>query len=143
MSDRTSDVPVQDVAGVAVAVPRGEIDMSNAQAILDVLVAAVPNTSRGVVVDLSRVTYLDSAGISVLFQLANRLRRRGLGLGLALPPASPLRRVLQVAGVDAVAAVHPSPEVAVESLRSTPPGPPAPVGPSEGAGPVDAPDGRG
>jgi anti-anti-sigma factor len=130
VSEGPGGVATRDVAGVAVASPRGEIDMSNAHAILDALAGMVPNTSRGAVVDLTGVTYLDSAGISVLFQLSNRLARRGLDLGLVVPSGSPLRRVLEVAGVGAVATLYPTLEGTIEALSAGPGG----SGPSDPAG---------
>ncbi len=46
----------------------------------------------GAEVDLSRVTYLDSAGINALFRAA-----RERELSLRLPPDSTIRRVVEIA----------------------------------------------
>jgi anti-anti-sigma factor len=85
---------------VIVGVLTGEIDLSNATELEGVMTDAVPNTVRGVVLDLSGLTYMDSAGVRLLLSLAGRLRWRGQDLVLVAPPDSRCRRVLSMAGVD-------------------------------------------
>ncbi|MEU6389069.1 STAS domain-containing protein [Streptomyces sp. NPDC046939] len=55
--------------GAAVLTAVGEIDMSNAAE----LAAALEGTSGALVLDLTGVEYLDSAGLSVLFPHAERI----------------------------------------------------------------------
>lgn len=57
--------------GTAVLTAVGEIDMSNTAA----FAAALDDVPGRVVVDLSGVEYLDSAGLSVLFAHADRIER--------------------------------------------------------------------
>ena len=78
----------------------GEIDLSNATQLEHAIVDAVPNTARGMVLDLSELTYVDSSGIRLLLSLAGRLRWRGQDLALAAPDGSRCRRVLSMAGFD-------------------------------------------
>ncbi|AYG78066.1 hypothetical protein DWB77_00173 [Streptomyces hundungensis] len=56
--------------GTALLTAVGEIDMSNAGE----LAAALTGTAAPLVLDLSGVEYLDSAGLSVLFPHAERLQ---------------------------------------------------------------------
>jgi anti-anti-sigma factor len=79
----------------------GEIDLSNVDALASSLRATVPNTAAGLVLDLTRVTYLDSTGIRLLFELARELADRQQDVQVVSPHASPLRRVLLLAGVPA------------------------------------------
>jgi anti-anti-sigma factor len=79
----------------------GEIDLSNVDALAGSLRATVPNTAAGLVLDLTRVTYLDSTGIRLLFELARELADRQQDVRVVSPHASPLRRVLLLAGVSA------------------------------------------
>ncbi|MEU4792513.1 STAS domain-containing protein [Micromonospora tulbaghiae] len=65
----TSDSP--DGARVLAAV--GEIDMSNASAFADALAEAVRPDGGPLVVDLTKVEYLDSAGLAALFPHAGRI----------------------------------------------------------------------
>ncbi|MEU7693350.1 STAS domain-containing protein [Microbispora hainanensis] len=55
--------------GVALLTAAGEIDMSNT----DALAAALESTPGPVVIDLTSVEYLDSAGLSVLFAHADHI----------------------------------------------------------------------
>jgi anti-anti-sigma factor len=77
----------------------GEIDISNAAELGASLEAAVPNTALGLVLDLSETTYLDSAGVHLLFGLGSRLARRRQQLRLVVPEASPIKKVLKLTGV--------------------------------------------
>jgi anti-anti-sigma factor len=86
----------------------GEIDMANAGYVHDELLRSVPNGAIRLVIDLSQTTYLDSAAIALLFDLAKRLGRRRQALCLVLPAGSPLERVLTLTEVGSVAPIHQS-----------------------------------
>jgi anti-anti-sigma factor len=74
-----------DRGGVApVARIAGEIDASNASGLTEQLKDAVPNTSMGLVLDLSETTYIDSSGVHLLFDLSDALRRRQQTLQLVV-----------------------------------------------------------
>jgi anti-anti-sigma factor len=81
---------------IVVARVIGEIDLASAEAVGGELAGAVPNLALGLIVDLSGTSYLDSSGVSLVFELAERLRRRQQQLRLVVPPAAPLRRVLRI-----------------------------------------------
>jgi anti-anti-sigma factor len=98
MSDLASIV-IDRHDDVVIGLLSGEIDRSNATQLEGVISDAVPNTVRGVVLDLSALTYIDSAGVRSLISLAGRLRWRGQELVIAAPPESRSRRVLSLAGV--------------------------------------------
>ena len=63
-----------------------------------------------VIVDLSELTFLASAGLRVLFGLANRCAR----LAVVAPAGAPFRRALDVAELSTVAFVAGSPHEALE-----------------------------
>ena len=67
----------------------------------------MPSDATGFSLDLSDTRYLDSAGIAMLLVLDERLRRRRQKLHVIVPPQSPVRRLLQLAGVDRTLAIHP------------------------------------
>lgn len=89
--------------GVIVATLRGEVDGSNASEIRRAVADAVPAAGRRLVLDLSATTYVDSAGVDLIFQLARRLAARRQRLGLVVPPGSGPRRVLELCDVGSVA----------------------------------------
>lgn len=59
----------------------------------------------GLVINLTGVTFLDSSAIGLLFDVAERLRRRRQGYAIVAPSGQPIRSVLQLAGLDAVASL--------------------------------------
>jgi anti-anti-sigma factor len=80
----------------------GEVDLSNAKAVREQLLASVPNTAAALVLDLSATEYLDSSGVRLIFELAERLRSRGQKLEIVVPGDSFVRRVLVLTEVQSV-----------------------------------------
>lgn len=80
----------------------GEIDLSNAHEVSSEIGVAMGQEARRLVVDLSDITYLDSAGVALLLRLAERLRSRRRKLHLVAPRGSPVRRVLDFTGLPRV-----------------------------------------
>jgi anti-sigma B factor antagonist len=79
---------------------RGDVDLSNAAELRDELRASTPNDAIGLILDLSEVDYLDSAGIHLVHRLREDLRARGQTLRLVIPPDSPVNDALRLAGLD-------------------------------------------
>lgn len=79
--------------GTALLTAIGEIDMSNTE----VLTAALDSTPGPLVLDLSGVEYLDSAGLSVLFPHADRIEL------IANPLLKP---VLTISGLAELTTIH-------------------------------------
>ena len=103
---------------VIVARLTGEIDLSNASEVGETLSAAVPNTALGLVIDLTATSYLDSSGVHLLFDLAERLQRRQQRLRVVVPEGGPIRRVLRIVELDATVPVLASLDEAVEQIRA-------------------------
>jgi anti-sigma B factor antagonist len=95
-----ADVEFSGRGQVLVASLSGEIDLSNAASIGRALTDATPNQVLALIVDLSGVDYLDSAGIQLIYQLRESLRARGQALRLVIPPRSPANDALRLAGVE-------------------------------------------
>jgi anti-anti-sigma factor len=87
----------------------GEIDMSNAVAVEDEIDAAISNQVTAVHIDLSDVTYLDSAGLRILFGLASRLPTLQIELELVAPTGSPAHRVMEISGLGNLVTITPAP----------------------------------
>jgi anti-anti-sigma factor len=73
----------------------GEIDIAIVPE-LSQRFATLPNTVGRLVVDLSEVTFLDSAAIQLLHELHDRLRIRAAELTVVSPPDTMPRRVLEL-----------------------------------------------
>lgn len=85
----------------------GEIDSSNAEALEQAMLERL-DPARSIVVDLGAVSYLDSAGVGMLFTIAGRMRARDERLRIVLPREAPIRRVLYLCALDSVADIdHP------------------------------------
>src|SRR5882724_4028266 len=64
---KLADLEVSKDGDVVLARIVGEVDMSNADELRAALVAAIPAEAPGIVLDLSGVDYLDSAGIRMIY----------------------------------------------------------------------------
>ncbi|CAL9342452.1 hypothetical protein SUDANB6_00298 [Streptomyces sp. enrichment culture] len=93
MSTPMSLTPSRRSDGSTLLTVVGEIDMSNT----DALAAAIETTDGPVVIDLTAVEYLDSAGLSVLFHHSDRIEL------IASPLLAP---VLSVSGLTDLVTVH-------------------------------------
>jgi anti-anti-sigma factor len=85
--------------GVVTAAVQGEIDASNCGWIGDRLRGMVSNHSVALEVDLRRVSYIDSAGIALLFRLADELRTRRQALRVTAQDGSGVSRMLALTGL--------------------------------------------
>jgi stage II sporulation protein AA (anti-sigma F factor antagonist) len=77
----------------------GEIDLANAPAVEDEIRGAVSHQPTAVSVDLTDLTYLDSAGVRILFALASRLQTLRIVLELIAPLGSFTCRLIELSGL--------------------------------------------
>ena len=92
---------------VAVARVEGELDASNVAWAGTRLRRLLTNHSHALVVDLGATTYLDSAGIAMLFQLAGDMQLHQQQLRLVVA-GSPVERMLALTGLGQAVAIHPT-----------------------------------
>ena len=112
-----AELHAQRLDGQVVLSVHGEIDLENAGRARERIVRAVPSGAQGIVLDLTNVSHLDSAGVRLLFDLARRLRERRQELAVVAPSQSLLRDVLAVVSLDRVAAVAETLDEALAGLR--------------------------
>jgi anti-anti-sigma factor len=113
MATPLEELDIQPFGDVVLASVRGEVDLSNAPSVRERLLGAVPNTAAALVLDLSGTDYLDSSGIGLIFELAERLGSRGQTLQLVVPEESAVRRVLLLTEVEQVAPISTSVDAAM------------------------------
>ena len=77
----------------------GEIDYSSTRDVWRAATKAMNRYGPYVVLDLSRVTFIDVAGVGILVQVHEEAARRGGRLTLASVPA-PVAKVLRLTGLD-------------------------------------------
>lgn len=88
-------------ADVELVAPQGEIDISNVEVLDQVLGEVIDDQPGRLVVDLSRVGYIDSAGISSLLRAGQRLTQKGGQLSLA--GGNPfVQRLIRLTGIDRI-----------------------------------------
>jgi anti-sigma B factor antagonist len=91
-----------DASGTPTVTVRGDLDMSNADALkatVDSLAAGKPDA---LIIDFSGLRFMDSAGIAVLVDAANRVPHVRL-----LHPSTAVRRVVEITGLNAIIAMEP------------------------------------
>ena len=119
-----ADIQITLAPNALVAHVTGEIDMSNAEEMGVMVIGATPNEAHGVVLDLSHVDYLDSAGIYVIYGMRSSLQARGQALILVIPPRSPVHDALRLAGIEHPGEVAQAVEDALRTLdHADPPTP--------------------
>ncbi len=91
---------------VVVGALSGEVDLSNAAELVRTITEAVPNSARGLVLDLSAISYIDSSGVRLVLSLAGSLRWRRQELVIVAPEGSSCRRVLTLAGIEGSVALE-------------------------------------
>jgi anti-sigma B factor antagonist len=103
--------------GIVVVSPAGEIDLATAPELRAGLERAEATASDGLVVDLRAVGFIDSTGIGELVGCHRRCRDAQSALAFVVPDG-PVRKILNVTGMDAVFDMHPDEESAVRSVSS-------------------------
>jgi anti-anti-sigma factor len=103
---------------VGVALLSGDLDIAHASTLRKQLLSAVRNDDLGLVVDLTDARFIDSVGVSLLFELAERLSDRQLRFAVVIPDGGLVQRVLTIVHLDSVAEVHPGLDNAVAAVRS-------------------------
>ena len=105
----------------AVVQVAGELDALTAPRLHDELVALANDGVERVVLDLRRLSFVDSFGLGVIVSARRRLNPQGNSLCLvADDDQSTLRRVLEITGLDQVLPVHATVADAVEDCLAEP-----------------------
>jgi anti-anti-sigma factor len=109
------EIAVEPVGKVVLARVKGEVDLSNAASVREQLFDSVPNTASALVLDLSETEYLDSSGVRLIFELAERLDTRGQRLELVVPDSSVVKRLLVLTEVHQVVPMSSSVEAVLSN----------------------------
>jgi len=102
----------RDVDGITVLDLRGEVDHQSVGALTRAMPPADPTAGRRVVVDMSRVTFMDSSGVNALVgaHLATQASQGWLRLAGV---RGAVLRTLQLVGLDTLVTCHPSVQDAI------------------------------
>jgi anti-anti-sigma factor len=119
MTTPLAEIGEERRARSSIARVSGEIDASNTEWIGARLRALLTNHSEALVVDLSETSYLDSAGIALLFRLASELRLHQQRLYLVMADGSPIARMARLTGLDTTVPTHATLDEALAQLDAT------------------------
>jgi anti-sigma B factor antagonist len=117
-----ADVQFSEHGRVVVARLTGEIDLSNAESIESAITEATPNQALALILDITALDYLDSAGIHLIYKLREKLRARGQTLRLVIPAESPANDALRLAGIPQVVDTALTLEMALKEFPEPDPG---------------------
>jgi len=109
-------ITLNECKGTQIAAIAGGVDMASLGDVRSALQRAVDASGHGFVLDLTAATYLDSAAVAMLFELADGLRQRRQQLRLVVPDEALMRKTLVLTGVDRVAPVHSDVDAALAAL---------------------------
>jgi len=96
----------------------GELDLSTA-ARWDEDVQAATRGSSAVVLDLSRVRFVDSAGVRTLFRWVLTAERRGIRMVVVAPHDGPVWRLLDILDLESLAPVCDNREEAMQACEGS------------------------
>jgi anti-sigma B factor antagonist len=130
-------VPLADVRSerkdkTVVAVLTGEVDMSNAASVRQQIAEAVTPDDDALLVDLSELSFIDSAGLHALIELGTVLDERRQQLFLCVPHGSAIERAIEIIGLPRAISVHSDRDAAMEAARTSAKES-RPIGPTENA----------
>jgi anti-sigma B factor antagonist len=94
----------------------GEVDLATAPELKEALAEVVAGGAQGVLVDLSKATFIDSTTLGVLMSAVKRLRPGGGELAIACHDAN-IRKIFEITLLDRVFKIFDTPGAGVEYLQ--------------------------
>jgi anti-sigma B factor antagonist len=102
--------------GVASVVVGGEVDLSTAPELKEVLNGVIDGGARFVLVDLSTATFIDSTTLGVLMGAVKRVRPDGGEIAIACKDPN-IRKIFEITLLDRVFAIFDTPDEGAQHLR--------------------------
>ncbi|HEU0023056.1 MAG TPA: STAS domain-containing protein [Thermoleophilaceae bacterium] len=118
MANRLVGLDIEEREDIVVAHVSGELDIAEATVTGESITAAVPSSARGLVVDFSELTFIDSSGIAMLFQLVRQMSARRQLLGVVARADEPVSRVLEIVEFERAAPIHRELDAAIAGMDS-------------------------
>jgi anti-sigma B factor antagonist len=104
--------------GVELLLVEGELDAATAPRLIAVLNRAIQDALRSLVIDLSRVDFMDSTGLALLLNAHRRMMRRGKGFAVVCA-GGPLLRMFEVTDMVDTLCVRPDRGSAVRAAGAS------------------------
>jgi anti-sigma B factor antagonist len=125
-----ADVQIEREDGTVVAIITGEVDMSNATSVRQQIAESVTPADDAVIVDMSELSFMDSAGLHGVIELSTVLVERRQRFLLCVPHGSPIERAIEIVGLPQAVSVHADRAAAMEAVRASAPES-RPIGPTQ------------
>jgi anti-anti-sigma factor len=113
----SAEVELDHQDSVGIARLSGDVDITQATTLRERLLAAVRNDDLGLVIDLTDARYVDSVGVSLLFEMAERLTGQQMRFAVVVPEDGIVNRVLTIVDIASVAEVHPELGAALSAMH--------------------------
>ena len=112
-------IEVRDAGGVRVISCTGQMTLdAGADAVTRSCDAAIDAGARSIVVDLTALSFLDSAGVGALVASAKQAGNRGAVVRIAIPSAGVVPRIFEITQLNLAFEVFDDVEEAVRSFRA-------------------------
>ena len=114
-----ADVRIEREDKTVVAVLKGEVDMSNAASVRLQIAESITPDDDALLVDLTELSFIDSAGLHSLIELGTVLDERRQQLLLCVPHGSTIERAIEIIGLPRAVSVHTDRAEAMEAARTS------------------------
>ncbi len=109
------EIPTEHSDGALILIPSGRIDGQNAldfQASIDKVIG---NTDSAIILELSDLSYISSAGLRVILLMAKTLKSRNIHFSMcAIAPA--VKEVFEISGFGNIISIHDTRAAALASI---------------------------
>ena len=109
------DIPIERNDGTLIAAPSGRIDGFNAQDFHQTLTGAISGDDTAVLVDMTSLSYISSAGLRAILMIAKALWQRKAKFMLCSLTGS-ISEVFKMSGFDKIIEIHDNREDALAKL---------------------------
>lgn len=109
------DIDISHLEQVTLVAASGRIDSMNADELGQSLSSAIDETHTRIVLDLSRVDYMSSAGLREIVSSLKQVKRLRGDLRIA-QPSERVREILEMAGLHTIFQIFPSQDEAISSF---------------------------
>jgi len=107
------------VVPVVIALPP-EIDITNADDVLELITAACAPGVPAVIADLTATRFCDSADLNNLIQASHKAAANGTELRLAVCPDGAVSRIIELTGISQYIPVYPTAQLAADRRGQAP-----------------------
>ena len=119
MSAQLANVSFERVGTIAVAAISGEVDMSNAATVRRRIEEAVIPDDEALILDLSALSFIDSAGLHSVFELGAVLEERRQRLFVCADEGGQVERTIEIVGMPRAVPVHRTLDEAIAAARAS------------------------